>query len=518
MMLPSPSDALVLQTIVEALRPELEKSQPSKNAYYSQDKHSLKLPHEIPHGGPYPEPWWKLWVRFQKDIFKFSTHTPYLVVTDLTNYYDNIGLRELRHVISGRIKAPEIIYDLLFNIIEDLSWVPDYLPSSLKGLPTINLEALRLLAHALLFEVDEILDKKTKGSFVRWMDDINFGVDSKGIACNILGEVNDVLKSRGLALNIAKTQILSSQEAREHFMFRENTALDRVIVIAKSDPAYRSNVNKLKRIYREVENKSNLRNWDKVIKRILRIAGRLKATFMLDKVDLLFIERPGLRSSVINYLYALGYSTITERIYKKIINQVQVYDDVTYFNLCKLATDWKIPRNKKGKEFIKFLKEKFSSNAKGFELYCALWLAAKYGEPFEILNLIEASHVEWKSDQFLSRQAISVLPRALSLRPDKVEKILQEQIALGTAEASSVGQNLVQFIGLQKVPPKLKTYLFPTKPQTPYPLPKFLILLTVLKSGVLKPTTDNLNKIENYLNDDWYMHWIKQLFKAMLNK
>jgi len=125
-----------------------------------------------------------------------------LVTTDLTNYFDNIGLRELRHVISAIVKTKEVHLDLLFCLIEGLCWNPDYLPTTHKGLPTINIEAPRLLAHALLFEVDYVLKKRTKDSFVRWMDDINFGVSNLRSAKVILGEISDVLKSRGLALGI----------------------------------------------------------------------------------------------------------------------------------------------------------------------------------------------------------------------------------------------------------------------------------------------------------------------------
>jgi hypothetical protein len=32
----------------------------------------------------------------------------------------------------------EVITDLLFNTIEQISWVPDYLPYSRRGLPTTN--------------------------------------------------------------------------------------------------------------------------------------------------------------------------------------------------------------------------------------------------------------------------------------------------------------------------------------------------------------------------------------------
>src|SRR4029079_11003120 len=116
----------------------------------------------------------------------------------LTNYFDNISLRELRHVISAIVRTPEVYLDLMFSLIEDLSWTPDYLPRSRKGLPTIHIEAPRLLAHALLFEVDYVLKQRTKSNFVRWMDDINFGVNDKESAKVILGEISDVLKSRGL--------------------------------------------------------------------------------------------------------------------------------------------------------------------------------------------------------------------------------------------------------------------------------------------------------------------------------
>ena len=55
---------------------------------------------------------------FSRNIRKFSRDYKYLVLTDLTNYFDNIGLRELRHIISSRIHAHEVILDLLFNLIE----------------------------------------------------------------------------------------------------------------------------------------------------------------------------------------------------------------------------------------------------------------------------------------------------------------------------------------------------------------------------------------------------------------
>jgi len=215
LMVPNPSDALVFQIITDHLYPLVKKAQPSEKAYYSRDRHVLKLPHEFRDLVGYP--WHILWPKFQKDIWKFTDECDFLITTDITDFFDNIGLRELRSIVSSKIDTDEVILDLLFNIIEQLSWTPDYLPVSLKGLPTINLEAFRLLPHLMMFEVDEVVDVQAKGNFVRWMDDINMGIDTRESGYQLLGDINDVLKSRGLALNISKTNVYTSDEAKQHF-------------------------------------------------------------------------------------------------------------------------------------------------------------------------------------------------------------------------------------------------------------------------------------------------------------
>ena len=194
--------------------PSLMDAQPSKKAFYARDRHSLKLPHEHKEVASYP--WFVLWPKFQTEIWSFSNSFEYLVTTDLTNYFDSIGLRELRHVISAIAVTKEVYLDLLFSLIEDLSWKPDYLPTSHKGLPTINIEAPRLLGHAFLFEVDAVLHDRTKDNFVRWMDDINFGVNVRVTAKNILAEISDVLKSR--AGELGQDAALDLKRSRKLFL------------------------------------------------------------------------------------------------------------------------------------------------------------------------------------------------------------------------------------------------------------------------------------------------------------
>ncbi len=67
---------------------------------------------------------------------------------------------------------------MLIFVLSDLLWQPDYTPRIEVGLPQINLDAPRLLAHCFLYELDAFLDSDPNRDFVRYMDDIDVGVDT----------------------------------------------------------------------------------------------------------------------------------------------------------------------------------------------------------------------------------------------------------------------------------------------------------------------------------------------------
>ena len=95
-VIPQPIDALVLQVLVESIADRLIRKQPSKNAFYSRDKHKLAKPHEAFQYGISLR---KLWISLQKQIYKFSREKKLIIVTDLANYYDSINMQELRKVL-----------------------------------------------------------------------------------------------------------------------------------------------------------------------------------------------------------------------------------------------------------------------------------------------------------------------------------------------------------------------------------------------------------------------------------
>ncbi|MAD04668.1 MAG: RNA-directed DNA polymerase [Pseudoalteromonas sp.] len=512
LMLPNPSDALVLQAVVESISEKIRESEIDGKAYYSRDKHNVKMPHEVREPGDYEMRWTEQWKKFQKDILNFSEDYKYLVVTDLTNYFDNIGLRELRHVISSRVATHEVTLDFLFSLIEQLSWNPDYLPTSLKGLPTINLEAPRLLAHALLFEIDEILNVKTGGSFVRWMDDINFGVNDIDEACDILGSVNDILKSRGLALNLGKTVVYTAQESERHFLVAENDFLDNFEIVDKEDASHRKQTRKLLSKFKKHLDNHELQNWSKVTKRFLTTAGKLKTSKLLPYAISLFKKKPGIRANVTYYLQNLGATRKAREAVLKLLEEVSFYDDVTLFQLSKLLVTWEIKRNRSGRQFITKALGLMSKPEKPFDLYCYLWVAAKYARPSQILGVIKTKKSLWEHEPFLTRQVVSILPRIRPFKSDEVDQIISEQISIGPEDAASVAHSLLFLEEVETLDKKLKPYMFPDNRPNKYPVQKFLILLSLMQSETLRKKEDFHRAVDEHITDPWMKYWINEYY------
>jgi hypothetical protein len=501
MTIASPFDALVLQAIVEALRERLVKAQPSKSAYYSRDKHQLKLPHQLKNS-PY-ELWWQLWPKFQKEIFRFSKNKKYLVVSDLTNYYDSLDLRALRTAIVHKIKAPEVLIDLMFTIVEDLGWTPDYLPRRHVGLPVVNLESFRFLAHVFLFDADEVLKRRTGNSFARWMDDINFGVNTKERATETLSDLSDTLKSRGLSLNLAKTQILTSKEALHHFCFHENVALDQVSAKLKAGTPSAHDRSTVRQQLRDSLH-SRARNADKITKRSLRLCAELDIRVSLDLLEEMFIERAGFRQNVSAYLSALGYSPNRSKLALQLAAAAGRLDDGAKFAVRDLVLEWDVPPSKHGQAFVKEMLRRVRRFEGEVGFCTALVIYAKFAQPHELLTFIESNRSAWETSNFAYRQVIATMPRIQKFRADKVASYLHNASNSGKSDVVSVAKNFLDLKELKALPPDVRLTLFPTSPsKRAYPVSKFLILKWLFDHGATaKQFTPK--QVEAQLGDRWY--------------
>lgn len=450
----------------------------------------------------------------QKKIFKFSEQKELIVVTDLSNYYDSIFIPELRKLITGYIKNNEALLDILFGIIERNSWLPDYLPYTGRGLPTSNLEGIRLMAHSFLFEFDEIIKKKSNDSFTRWMDDVVIAVDSREEAVNILSSSSDVLKSRGLALNLKKTNIYTAEEAEFHFLIDENKYLDSIDFDYHLKHGIKGISSELiKKFKKHLKTNQRAKYFEKITKRYISAFSKINSKRILKDVPSLFNENPGIRSNLLFYLSTLGFDKRTAEVVLKIFDELKLHDDISLFNICKLITDWNIPLTKEGNDFIykaiKKIKSFSTSRKQIFDFYCLLWVRTKYDHPEDLYKFIFDYKGIWNSHPFLRRQVTSIMGRLFLYKEDKVRKFLDNQISTAEQQVVSTANNLINLKKLNAIEGKVKLYLFPENKYKTYPLQKFLVLCSFLNSETYRNDKDISEKIKYHIDDSYYRKWLE---------
>jgi hypothetical protein len=511
LVLPQPLDALILQVITEELSLEIIKRQPSENSFYSQDKHSVHKPHEI---DEYGFSWRDLWKKMQRKIYKFNTEKELIVVSDLTNYYDSIDIVELRKKITSCVSDKEVLIDLLFKVVEKISWLPDYLPYTGRGLPTTNLEGIRLLAHCFLFELDYIIKEKTSNSFTRWMDDLIIGVDSKEEGIETLSSSSDILKSRGLALNLAKTYIYDSVEAESNFLITENKYLDSVKTTGLSKPEKKIVLKDLKKRFKNhVLNNKSAKYSEKVSKRYITLFGKLHSDHILKDLTALYEGYPELRKNLMYYLTTLGYNKETSKTVETIMSSLKIYDDISLFNICQLLTSWDIKTDEDGDTFIKLITDKIhiisSKRKTAFDFYCLLWIKTKYEHPESLYNFIEKYENIWRTSPFLRRSVTAIMARLVPYKEEKVKAFLQRQISTGEPQVVSIANQILSFSSVRNVESKINMYLFPAKKPVNYPMQKFLVLCSILNSDTARKDIKLRKNVVEYINDSYFRKWLE---------
>jgi hypothetical protein len=517
MVIPQPEDALILQCLIEQVSNSVLKKQPSKNAFYSRDKHNVKKPHEaVEYGISFREQWKNL----QKQIYNFTDTFDYLVVTDLTNYFDSIDLRELRRVFVSHVEADEVIIDLIFRVVEGLSWRPDYLPYSQRGLPTANIEPIRLLAHSFLFEIDQILKERTNENFARWMDDITCGINDKRKGIALLSDISDVLKSRGLALNLSKTQILSADEAHYHFQIDENLAIDAYEGLKfgtkKAIKAERELWTKYKAHFKDRTPKA----WDKIAKRYITTFGKLESDRLLTNLPATYIANPSLRSNFLIYLSVRGYNNKAANCVLEILEMIDPFDDLSLFQISNLITNWAIPLDKRGINFIQMAQKSLTvlatSKKDALSFFALLWFKSKY-ETVQNLQafLIKYKNI-WQNNSFLRRQATATMSRFSCSRTQKQIDLINHQAMSGIPTTVSIANQITLFASLDKVPFPLRAYLFPEAKPAIYPHAKFIVLCSVLASEQIRNNNFVLMSISKYVTDPQQIQILTKEYNLLL--
>lgn len=480
--LPSPSDAIVLQTIVDALEPRIKRWQPTRSAFYSR---SHRAPSVEDLDASFSYPWWELWPEFQSRIWSFSVQFPYTVVTDVATYYDTIPLGSLRHAIASLGRFRQDVLDLLFYMLEAFIWRPEYIPLTGVGLPQLNFDAPRLLAHAYLFPVDRLLKRLTSNNFVRWMDDIDFGVPSIADGKEILGQVDNLLNMYGVRLNPAKTKILTDAQAAHYFWIQENrqlTILTNVLRYGSHTTASALRVRAhLHSRFPNFYASPREGHWAKVLKRYITAFGKLKDSVLEPEVPTLLAASPDLRGAIFQYYLSLGYSRLRYKHIKGYMFGGECVDDASLFQAAHLLVRWHIPvsdatRRDAAQLAWRILRQRPASVV---GVVAGLWLMSKYGSARQMASYVKRTEKIWKRSEWAARQIAAASPR---LTANQVQQLRRSMSSAGLLQGLHVLTNLDEISILRAVDQQLSSYLrqIPTPPY-PYDHAKVILALNVFR-------------------------------------
>ena len=481
-VIPSAEDAIVLQALVDAVEIPLLRSQPTKNAYYSRS-HAPPSVYDIDHS--VPDPWWELWPEFQARIWSFARDNPFVAVTDIANYFDSIPLQTLRNRLVSIARLKEELVDFLFFLLEHMQWRPDYVPSSGVGLPQIQFDAPRLLAHTYLFEVDHFLERSSQASVVRWMDDINIGVKSEAEGKQVLRDLDEMLAAMGLRLNTGKSQILSGEEVLRELWVAENRRLNAIDnIITQGNRSGRAGPYAERR-FRTVWEADRTGAWGKIVRRFFSVFTRLGSPFLERYVPEVLQNLPGVRDKVFKYYMVLGYSPRRFRQIAAFLRSGHCTDNTALDACLQLLVGWAIPKRSpyRGRALRLVLEVLRTRSDSHVSVAGAIAVFAKYSSPAALRRFATSSQRTWRRSEWAARQVAAVTP-VLGAEARPVRSLI---LGYGLRDATEVLLSLQQIRLMTHLDGQMRSYLLQPAGRYPYPFSKVLVALTLF-SGRLDPS------------------------------
>lgn len=445
-----PQDLLVLEMLSRIVHADLTKAAPTKKAYFQPNDGNFKtrfLPLDEQYGS------FASWKRFQQKVFQFAEECEYVVVTDVANFFDFIDFRHLRNIIAENAKVRETFLDLLMIVLQRLSWSPDYMPSSHVGMPQMESSAPRVLANAMLYEVDRVAVDVSGENYARYMDDIDIGVESIAKAKEALRDIDLSLQSRQLRLNSGKTRILEAKAAYLHFRIEENVFLSEVDQkLAKGSSSTRK-----KAAAKELDKRyfswwghqtSDRPSSDSIYLsgnggKVLKWAWRLRRIANLDNPQehLLWaiLNEPSLRSNAFGHLAFTQNSDAALPVLYNHLRSGNFIDDQSLLDLSRFLVYARFPKFSTGGEQVKVNINKIVQcmlRNESVGVFCALQVLAKFGDRLDILDIAKKYHSRMSSDFWTSRAFAGCFPRFQARNAsEEFEKAVAK---LGSDAANSV--------------------------------------------------------------------------------
>jgi hypothetical protein len=437
LVIPNIRDVLVLQVVADNLWATLRGKSPTKKSFYAPKDHAfLKMRRGLEDEyGSMSE-----WLKFQNEILGFTTSKNFVAVTDVANYYDWIRYSTLRAVLLDYVEAKEVSLDLLLFVLGSMGWKPDYMPSYDIGLPQCDFDAPRLLAHAFLFEIDELLRDYPGVDFARYADDIDIGTDTYSDAKKVLRDLDLVLQSRHLRLNSGKTQILTAAQAERHFCLRENSVLssfeDKVDKVLKAGG--RSNLPHRMLPWLTARwlrtGRFEVGNGLKLLKRIVGYSRKYSVPIDEEIFLYAFVNWPSVRESLLRYVgYSINPFGYVERL-AEALESGQIIDDIMPLRIATAVVSARFTmRFPPG--CLERLQRQYDVRLP-FQAFALIWIASRFSGWPQLRRLIDQTSHVWSTEPILLRGVSGMLPLFRGTR--SVDAFVARLTTLGGAGASAV--------------------------------------------------------------------------------
>jgi hypothetical protein len=399
------------------------------------------------------------------------------------------------------------------------------------GLPQIDLDAPRVLAHCFLFELDRTL-KDRDIEFARYMDDLNVGCKTVNDARIILRDIDLTLQTRQLRLNSGKTRILGKEDARRHFRVRQNAALgrldERFFYIRKlgesGDPRYdrarrRAEGRWIKLITTMYQRRSfDDGNGEKILKRMLTLAKNFCVDMPTDMLAQIMIQKTSLRERVFELW---GVKRLSEKTLEPLLRALKddtLVDDVALLLMAKAVVSQicvqrrsEVIRQIDG--MIQLLAEKDTPSG----VLAAIMLAAKYIEAGKILKVLREKRQIWETEPAVARWVGGLHPRFVGTGSWKAYKNLIDEAV--QRDARAVFEFHETFAKDKRKWAKVDKMLKAKNPSEPGKImnAKWLMILSALRSSLLNEKV-KMQLIEAHQDASRDIFWRREAKRVALEK
>ena len=407
---PNCRDALVLQALSDALYKNVKAAAPSTHAFFEQKEAAFSYTKKKSKDKDFEDIEYGTlasWKKFQKEILNFSKFRNYIIVTDIANFYDFIGHRNLRNILSSLCSEHnEIILDTLIFCLGHMVWRAEYMPDSEIGLPQMDSDAPRILAHSFLYEADQFLENDQEIDFARFMDDIDIGVDTIPKAKSTLRDLDIILKSRGVRLNSGKTHILTKEEATTFFWSKENRILDKAIHLIETSTNKKRKfakmlTNRFVKLYRR--HKYQYGNGEKILKRYITLYTKCSIQIPTDIYKDILKNRPGARQNIFWHLSTFGLSIPKLRFMKTLQQSGLWVDDASAYHLADYIVKSQYKNHKIKKDIIINIANYMSLSGSKPQFISAVWIFSKHLDDRSLFEFCRNNKNLWSSDADLGR-------------------------------------------------------------------------------------------------------------------